>query len=163
MSRCVDYDCTLFSSQFFGTWGKDYLSKIPKEATHLVSASTSGAAVATLILAAAALEGRNLSHCHIHPPSRRSHRGEEKVYSGILPIRKENACVFVDDFIDSGKTMLTSILILNDATAKHGRTKLTILCAVMGHNSRESGTTLFPFPIHYANGEESTNPPEKEE
>jgi orotate phosphoribosyltransferase-like protein len=162
MSRCVDYDCTLFSSQFFGTWGKDYLSKIPKEATHLLSASTSGAAVATLILATAALEGRNLSHCHIHPPSRRSHRGEEKVYSGVLPMRKENACVFVDDFIDSGQAIRTSVLILNDATAKHGRPKPTILCAVMGHNGQSIGAALFPFPVHFANGEESLNP-EKEE
>jgi orotate phosphoribosyltransferase-like protein len=155
------YDSTFFCASKLATWGKDYLAKIPPEATHLLSASTSGAVVATLILAAASEAGRELLHCHIHPKDRRSHRNRAKEFSGKIPFSRDNLCVFVDDFIDSGTTMRESIAQMSEKVKDHDG-ELKVLCAVMGV-SYYMEENPFPFPIHFANGENTLNPTPKEE
>ncbi len=160
MSLSVCYDSTFYCASKLLTWGKDYLAKVPTEATHLLSASTSGAVVATLILAAAAEAGRELLHCHIHPKDRRSHRNGTKALSGKAPFMRESLCVFVDDFIDSGATMRESIAQLSEKLKEY-EGELKILCAVMGMRYYMDENP-FPFPIHYANGEKTLEPDSKE-
>lgn len=104
------YDMDFYASDSILMWAKMFEERLPEDVTFLISASCSGAAIASAILVMRGIkreaEGNpqnRMYHCHIHPAKRISHRGVTKTISGNKP-GCEDICAFVDDFVSTGRT-----------------------------------------------------------
>jgi hypothetical protein len=107
----MEYDQSFYCGQNMRYWAKKYSAAVPKDVTHLISASISGATICAAVLA---INKADLFHTHVHPPKRLSHRGKRKEASGcrnFLPklgkdMYKRPVFAFLDDFSDTGATFM---------------------------------------------------------
>lgn len=142
----VSYDHSFYDSEELSAWSEAYASKLPKKVNLLVSSGASGCAIASAIL----VRRPDLTHIHVHPKDRTSHRGNRKQLSGLIGLGKFFA--FVDDFVQTGATAINTI---KDFKEKHPHHKL--VCILVGHRF-DSDINSFGVPIICANGQSSIKP-----
>jgi len=102
----MSYMQSLYSYEL-ATFAIKVYQALPKDTTHLVSGGSSGCAIASGVVVIAALKGKALDHVTYYTKAAESHRG--------IPTNNKRAGrhvgfhrgVFVDDFIDEGKTMFS--------------------------------------------------------
>jgi phosphoribosylpyrophosphate synthetase len=150
MPSFISYDDSFFNGNDLRMWAERFSKKIPKNTQILISAGSSGCAIASAIL----MLRPELSHLQIHPEGRNSHRGSQKSTSGFADYPGSKG-VFVDDFMETGataiKTMETFI-----GPVFNGK----IIGVVLGHSclfERKIANT-FDIPIFFANGDETIKP-----
>ena len=93
----VTYSATLYDGKTLKEAAKVYLNALPSEVTGLLSQGTSGAAIASGMLA---LSRRRLIHCAVR---RDGENGHQDSYAGMFD--RSATYAIVDDFVDSGKTV----------------------------------------------------------
>jgi hypothetical protein len=98
--RPVQYAYSFYNQEDLIHFSKLYLKYLPKDVNILLSSGSSGAAIASGILALAPRE-RRLGHWYIRKPHESYHR---RVSAGVQPTFRSITC-FVDDFISTGETL----------------------------------------------------------
>ena len=105
----IEYDGDLYEGISLRNWAEAFAKRIPKDVTHLISAGTSGSAIAFAVL----MLRPSLKHYHVHPKEYKSHRGTNKRFSGITP-NQSSVCALVDDFVETGATIRNTFAVIED-------------------------------------------------
>lgn len=97
----VHYQKTFFNGRTLHVAARNFLNRLPKNVNTLVSAGSSGCAIATAMVA---LSDRNLRHVFIRKTYELKTHGD-KFVGFEYGMQDDCTCAIVDDFIASGRTV----------------------------------------------------------
>lgn len=146
------YDVSFYKGSQLNMWAKRFAKYLPPNISFIVSAGTSGAAIASAIL----MLKPKLTHVNVHPNNYRSHRNLGKSMSGIKTVKGNG--VIVDDFIHTGKTIERAIHKFKRRKKGNGKIISVITSGSFGYHKEQHISNKLGLPVIFANGRKTITP-----